>query len=62
MPFEQHARWEAGINLKCVNNLRLVIQPFIFGAYLNRGCTFSHSWAETRLLQTDGLYENFTLS
>jgi len=32
---------EAGITWKsALNNLRLVIQPFIFGAYLNRGARF----------------------
>lgn len=35
MPFEQHARWEAGITWKsALNNLRLLIQPFIFWCLL----------------------------
>jgi hypothetical protein len=35
MPFEEHRLWEAGINWKsALNNLRLLIQPFIFWCLL----------------------------
>ena len=35
IPFEKHQRWEAGTNWKsALNNLRLLIQPFIFWCLL----------------------------
>lgn len=35
MPVEQHARWEAGTTCQsALNNLRLLMQPFIFWCFL----------------------------
>lgn len=37
MPFKEHKRWETGVSWKsALNNLRLLIQPFIFWCLLEQ--------------------------
>ncbi len=43
MPFQEHRRWETGINWKStLNNLRLLIQSFIFWCLLQPEITYQN--------------------